>query len=94
MLIGGPNQSHKVNFKEPLPARGKISKKTFAFCFVNTFSELLEESFMKERCFLARFACHSRIRRVVLSDGIGEHGNCIFFIKIFLNNSTNDIVIS
>jgi hypothetical protein len=49
MLIGGPNQSHKVNFKEPLPARGKISKKTFAFCFVNTFPEIFEESFVKER---------------------------------------------
>jgi hypothetical protein len=43
MLIGGPNQSYKVNFKEPLPAMGKISKKTFPFLFVNTFSEKLSE---------------------------------------------------
>ena len=49
MLIGGPNQSHKVNFKEPLPVKGKISKKTFAVCFVNTFPEKSEKSFEKER---------------------------------------------
>jgi len=39
MLIGGPNQSHKVNFKEPLPVKGKTLKRTFAVSFVNTFSE-------------------------------------------------------
>jgi len=38
MLIGGPNQSHKVNFKEPLPVKGKTFKTTFAASFVNTFS--------------------------------------------------------
>ena len=45
MLIGGPNQSHKVNFKEPVPAKGKISKKTSAFCSVNTFPEKNEKSY-------------------------------------------------
>jgi hypothetical protein len=39
MLIGGPNQSHKVNFKEPASAMGKISKKTSVFFSVNPFSE-------------------------------------------------------
>ena len=43
MLIGGPNQSHKVNFKEPLPLRGKISKKTFRFSAVNTFPEIFRK---------------------------------------------------
>ena len=39
-LIGGPNQSHKVNFKEPsLWERG--SKKNRSDIFVNTFSEEL-----------------------------------------------------
>ena len=28
LLIGGPNQSHKVNFKE-LPLKGKVSSKNF-----------------------------------------------------------------
>jgi len=45
MLIGGPNQSYKVNFKEPLPARGKISKRTFAFCSVNPFPENIRKKF-------------------------------------------------
>jgi hypothetical protein len=43
MLIGGPNQSHKVNFKEPLPLKGKISKKTFGFSAVNTFPEIFQK---------------------------------------------------
>jgi hypothetical protein len=46
MLIGGPNQSHKVNFKEPAPRRGKISKKTFGFSAVNTFPE-----FFRKKCW-------------------------------------------
>ena len=47
-LIGGPNQSHKVNLKEPLPSEGKISTKTTSFFSVNTFSvengDLLERN--------------------------------------------------
>jgi hypothetical protein len=43
MLIGGPNQSHKVNFKEPLPLKGKMFKRTFAFSSVNTFPENFEK---------------------------------------------------
>jgi hypothetical protein len=37
-LIGGPNQSHKVNFKE-LPQRGKISSKNLCVSSVNTYSK-------------------------------------------------------
>ena len=51
MLIGGPNQSYKVNFKEPPHEGGKISKRTFAFCSVNTFPVFSEKSFVKERYF-------------------------------------------
>ena len=36
MLIGGPNQSHKVNFKE-LPFEGKSFSKDFGFLSVNRF---------------------------------------------------------
>ena len=49
MLIGGPNQSYKVNFKEPPLERGKISKRTFAFWSVNPFPEVSEKNFVKER---------------------------------------------
>jgi hypothetical protein len=45
MLIGGPNQSHKVNFKEPLPVMGKISKKTFHLLTVKTFSKYFRINF-------------------------------------------------
>jgi hypothetical protein len=55
MLIGGPNQSHKVNFKEPLPLKGKISKKTSAFLSVNTFSEKSEEIWKGTGGFLVSF---------------------------------------
>lgn len=85
MLIGGPNQSHKVNFKEPLPARGKISKKTFAFCSVNTFPELIRKSFRKERRFLGDLFSWPDGGRVLLNEGIAEHENCIFIIKTFLD---------
>jgi hypothetical protein len=37
-LIGGPNQSHKVNLKEHIPKGGKISIRTTGFPSVNTFS--------------------------------------------------------
>ena len=36
LLIGGPNQSHKVNFKEPSP-RGKRISRPAGACSVNTF---------------------------------------------------------
>jgi hypothetical protein len=36
-LIGGPNQSHKVNFKE-LPTRGKVWNENLGHSFVNPFS--------------------------------------------------------
>ena len=51
MMIGGPNQSHKVNFKEPLPARGKISKRTFAFWSVNPFPENIRKKFSEGTLF-------------------------------------------
>lgn len=88
-MIGGPNQSHKVNFKEPLPAKGKISKRTFAFCFVNPFPDFSEKSFVKEHYFLRPFVHLTRVSRERFTEGIAEHGNCIFLIKIFLDKKTN-----
>jgi len=84
MLIGGPNQSHKVNFKEPPLVRGKISKRTFAFCSVNTFPENLRKKFWEGTLFSRAL----RLPRPRLAEGIErrerEHGNCIFLIKFFL----------
>ena len=60
-LIGGPNQSHKVNFKEPsLWERG--SKKNRSDVFVNTFSEELFQRPCGEgtRCFFRAFVVHLR----------------------------------
>jgi hypothetical protein len=48
MLIGGPNQSHKVNFKEPLPSEGKVSKETFSFFSVNPFPENIRKKIWPE----------------------------------------------
>jgi hypothetical protein len=49
-LIGGPNQSHKVNFKEP-PNEGKRTSKNFFGTIVNIFSRnsenFLTKSFQK-----------------------------------------------
>jgi hypothetical protein len=42
-LIGGPNQSHKVNFKEP-PHWGKISSKNFCVSPVNTYCKVSEKT--------------------------------------------------
>ena len=89
MLIGGPNQSYKVNFKEPLPARGKISKRTFAFCSVNTFPKFLQKSFGKERSSLDPVARLIRVWRGVSNCGSAQHGNCIFLIKTFLEKKAN-----
>jgi hypothetical protein len=44
LLIGGPNQSHKVNFKE-LPDMGKSSNKKDRCAAVNTFFEDFEKTF-------------------------------------------------
>ena len=58
-LIGGPNQSHKVNFKEP-PLWERGSKKNRSDVFVNTFSEELFQRPCGEgtRCFFRPFADH------------------------------------
>jgi hypothetical protein len=47
LLIGGPNQSHKVNFKELL-FRGKSSIKPFRVTFVKNFSETFFRNFLLE----------------------------------------------
>jgi len=44
LLIGGPNQSHKVNFKE-LPDKGKRSNKKDRCAVVNIFFEDFEKTF-------------------------------------------------
>lgn len=57
LLIGGPNQSHKVNFKE-LPTRGKVSTKKFAGRFVNLFSEKISEKNLRRNRTLLSLIRH------------------------------------
>ena len=84
MLIGGPNQSHKVNFKELLPFMGKIAKRSFAFCFVNTFPEFIWKSFWKERIISYLLLALRSVFCTVLRLGKREHANGFFLFKIFL----------
>jgi hypothetical protein len=90
MLIGGPNQSYKVNFKEPLPRRGKISKKTSAFAFVNTFSEKTRKNVERNVEPSRPFNLHRRDDREVLIEGIAENAIWVFLIKFFLIISANN----
>ena len=92
MLIGGPNQSYKVNFKEPLPARGKISKRTFAFCSVNPFPGNIRKKFWEGTLFSPPLVHLTRALRERFTEGSAEHGNCIFLIKTFLDKKTNAVV--
>jgi hypothetical protein len=60
-LIGGPNQSHKVNFKEPSP-RGKISIKNFGGYSVNTFPGYFRENLRKDPNFKSIVSSHCQLR--------------------------------
>ena len=80
MLIGGPNQSHKVNFKELLPFMGKIAKRSFAFCFVNTFPEFFWKSFLKERTI--SYHPFATSRRLLHRVALREAGTCKGFFLI------------
>lgn len=94
MLIGGPNQSYKVNFKEPLPAMGKISKKTSAFWSVNSFPEEFEKRYGRNAfAFLVPRPPH-HVERDKLIEGIAENANCLLLIKIFLIKKLMDWHIS
>lgn len=92
MLIGGPNQSHKVNFKEPLPLQGKISKKTFAFCTVNTFPVLFEKNVGNEHEVFLNLQSPVSVMLTQMTEGTAENANCIFLIKIFLLKKTNELI--
>jgi hypothetical protein len=83
-LIGGPNQSHKVNFKEP-PHWGKISSKNFCVSPVNTYCKVSEKT-LAEGPLLAvldsphrpAFAGGPRI------EGRAEHARKLGLFKSFL----------
>jgi hypothetical protein len=59
-LIGGPNQSHKVNFKEP-PHRGKISSKNLCVSSVNTYSKKIELILTEDCCLRALIRLTDRV---------------------------------
>ena len=67
LLIGGPNQSHKVNFKEPLPLRERFPRRHFHFSPSILFPKILEISFgMKRPSFwIPSFALPDSARRVL-----------------------------
>jgi hypothetical protein len=77
LLIGGPNQSHKVNFKE-LPDLGKSSNKKFSLLSVNPFPEYFEEIFgrnLEKRTALSspRFTSSSTFCRWAVMGGLNKN---------------------
>ena len=91
MLIGGPNQSHKVNFKEPLPVKGKMFKRTFVICFVNTFPEIFRKSFEGTTISKTPSNLSLLIFQETLTEGSREHVKAIFLIKIFRNKNGHQL---
>jgi hypothetical protein len=70
MLIGGPNQSHKVNFKEPPPERGKDFKENIRILVRQSFSRGFRKKFWKGTLLLlVFFARLARVGREVLNEG-------------------------
>ena len=85
LLIGGPNQSHKVNFKE-LPVQGKSFSKHFGHFSVNTFSGKIFR-FPKWNRGKNRILTSFAHRRYFLSDdlieGKGDGASCDHLRKPF-----------
>ena len=96
LLIGGPNQSHKVNFKE-LPVEGKSFSKNFGFLSVNNFSEHLDalKTSGKNRAF-ASFDCLGVGSRTIPIEGKGDgatwHRLCKSFFEDFRENLKKSVV--
>jgi hypothetical protein len=86
-LIGGPNQSHRVNFKEPFPW-GKRSKRTDRRTVVNHFFGEISGT----RFFLARRSIFKESRAPQLltaaANGSADNGNRGFAFKRFLQESS------
>lgn len=87
LLIGGPNQSHKVNFKEP-PFRGKRISRNFFFSSVNSFSEnflrFSKEKSQKEQSFSPPSDTSFGLRRPTSIEGKGDGASCDHLRKSFL----------
>jgi hypothetical protein len=84
-LIGGPNQSHKVNFKEP-PRWGKISSKNFCVSSVNTYSKISEKILAEEQLLAVLDSSHHPVLagspRI---EGRAEHARLRRLFKTFLS---------
>ena len=91
-MIGGPNQSHKVNFKEPPLVGERCSREHSHFGPSILFPNFSEKSFGKERDFLRLLRLSPGILRARFIEGIAEHGNWIFLIKTFLEIKSNDLI--
>gem|GEM_PF-1450530 len=85
LLIGGSNQSHKVNFKE-LPFRGKISMRNFSKATVNSFFEKFSK---KEPTALGKIpppnSSSEAFRGPRRSDGSAESASSVDAFKLFLS---------
>jgi len=85
LLIGGSNQSHKVNFKE-LPFRGKISIRDFPELAVNPFFEKFSK---KEPTALRKIpppiTTSEALWNLCRSDGRDEGAFLIDLFKLFLS---------
>ena len=82
LLIGGPNQSHKVNFKEPSHQGKRVRKNSFRSS-VNTFSK----NFFWKRS--PRPACTALVLHCCqhfcgqMNRGSAEHVNCLAWFKSY-----------
>jgi len=92
LLIGGSNQSHKVNFKE-LPFRGKISMRDFSKVTVNTFFEKFSK---KEPTALRKIPPPITASEVLSnprrSDGSAEGAISLNPFKLFLSKTLKNIL--
>ena len=92
MLIGGPNQSHKVNFKE-LPDMGKSSNKKYRFVLVNNFFEDFKKTFKANWRTQGTFPSASGVFYCAVRDGSADNGNRGPMLKKFLPKRECDYVI-
>ena len=86
MLIGGPNQSHKVNFKELFPMRERCPQEGLSFGpsihFPNIFQKRISGKNRRSRGGFFRSTCV--VWRRVLKEGRTENANSRTGYKPFL----------
>ena len=87
LLIGGPNQSHKVNFKEPPSFEGKEEEDEFRFIrqeFFRKISDFLRDFF---GCFLQRTSFAGSAVKTPSVEGSADNAVEGFGLKKFFYKS-------